>query len=201
MARKVKDIYQKQSPAPPKAIEAVKSNEMSEQYGVKKSTLGDHLSGKITTGSKIGRNTVFPIEVEKQLVAKAQSVAEQGFGISRKQLICKAGRLAKTMELKTPFKGGVPGQAWLDGFFARNNELVLRKPEMLNIRARNLNPITLQKYFVDLRTILTDLNLKKNGTWMKMECQWNIHHQTYVLEREHDESQAEYPIVENHSPL
>jgi hypothetical protein len=30
--------------------------------------------------------------VEKQLVAKAQSVAEQGFEISRKQLICKAGR-------------------------------------------------------------------------------------------------------------
>jgi hypothetical protein len=45
--------------------------------------------------------------VEKQLVAKAQSVAEQGFGISRKQLICKAGRLAKTLKLKTLFKGRV----------------------------------------------------------------------------------------------
>jgi hypothetical protein len=151
----------------------VKSNERSirkaaEQYGVKKSTLGDQVSGKITTSNKIGRKTIFPIEVEKQLVAKAQSVAEQGFGISRKQLICKAGCLAKTMKLKTPFKGGVPGQAWLDGFFARNNELVLRKPEKLsNIRARNLNPITLQKYFADLGTILTDLNLKNasNRIW------------------------------------
>jgi hypothetical protein len=126
------------------------------------------VSGKITNGSKIGRKTVFPIEVEKQLVAKAQSVAEQGFGISRKQLICKAGRLAKTMKLKTPFRGGVPGQAWLGGFFARNNELVLRKPEKLsNIRARNLNPITLQKYFAVLGTILTDLNLKNasNRIW------------------------------------
>ena len=151
----------------------MKSNERSirkaaEQYGVKKSTLGDHVSDKITNGSKIGRKTVFPIEVEKELVAKAQSVAEQGFEISRKQLICKAGRLAKTMKLKTPFKGGVPGQAWLDGFFARNNELVLRKPEKLsNIRARNLNPITLQKYFADLGTILTDFNLKNasNRIW------------------------------------
>jgi hypothetical protein len=58
-----------------KAIEAVKSNERSirkaaEQYGVKKSTLGDHVSGKITTSNKIGRKTIFPIEVEKQLVAK-----------------------------------------------------------------------------------------------------------------------------------
>jgi hypothetical protein len=62
--------------------------------------------------------------------------------------------------------------AWLDGFFARNNELVLRKPEKLsNIRARNLNPIALQKYFADLGTILTDLNLKNasNRIW-NMDC-------------------------------
>jgi hypothetical protein len=43
MARKVKGLYQKQSPALQKAIEAVKSNERSirkaaEQYGVKNET-------------------------------------------------------------------------------------------------------------------------------------------------------------------
>ena len=39
------------------------------------------------------------------------------------------------------------------------------------------------------------MHLTGSGTWMKLEIQWNIHHQAYVSEREHDQSQAEYPIV------
>ena len=53
-----------------KAIDAVRSKQMSirkaaEIYGVKKSTLGDHLTGKVSRKSS-GRSTVFSSEVGVQ---------------------------------------------------------------------------------------------------------------------------------------
>ena len=184
MARKVKGLYQKQSPMLQRAIEAVRSNQMSirkaaDHYGVKKSTLGDHVSGKIATGRKSGRSTVFELDVEKQIVAKAQLVSQQGFGVSRKQLMRKAGQLARTMKLKTPFKKGIPGQAWWDGFRQRNPELVLRKPEKLaSTRARNLNKPEVDNYFKDLDNTLTELNLRDspNAIWNMDETNSNMEH-------------------------
>ncbi|CAC5378343.1 unnamed protein product [Mytilus coruscus] len=184
MARKVKGLYQKQSPMLQRAIEAVRSNQMSirkaaDHYGVKKSTLGDHVSGKIATGRKSGRSTVFELDVEKQIVAKAQLVSQQGFGVSRKQLMRKAGQLARTMKLKTPFKKGIPGQAWWDGFRQRNPELVLRKPEKLaSTRARNLNKPVVDNYFKDLDNTLTELNLRDspNAIWNMDETNSNMEH-------------------------
>jgi hypothetical protein len=94
----------------------VKSNERSirkaaEQYGVKKSTLGDHVSGKITNGSKIGRKTVFPIEVEKQLM---------GFRFLALMLDSFSGFL-KTSSLyraKKPPNQACPGTPPLNGVFS-----------------------------------------------------------------------------------
>lgn len=55
------------------------------------------MSGKITPGRKSKRCTVFEINVEKEIVAKAQLISQQGFGVSRKKILRKAGDLAKTM--------------------------------------------------------------------------------------------------------
>ena len=141
----------------------------SEHFGIKRSTLGDHVSGKVSS-RKSGRSTVFSAEVENHIVKKAQTASSQGFGISRKQLFRKAGRLAQTMKIKTPFKNGIPGQAWWGGFRRRNPELVLRKPEKLTgTRARNLNQVQVNNYFKDLEEHINQLSLNDKPTFI-----WNV---------------------------
>ena len=177
MARNVKGVYQKQSQNLEKAIDAVQTKGMSirkaaEMYEVKRSTLGDQISGRVVNGRKSGRNTVFTLDVERQIVQKADLASQQGFGISIKQLIRKAGTLAKSMKIKTPFKNGVPGQAWWDGFKRRNPQLVLRKAEKLSsTRARNLNKPQVIKYFEDLNRQIEALDLREKplqyGTWTR----------------------------------
>ncbi|XP_069136714.1 jerky protein homolog-like [Argopecten irradians] len=169
MPHKSKGIYQKTNDdRMHRAVNAVRNEGLSvrkaaEAFGIAKSTLSDHVSGKVALGSRSGRKTVFPAEVEKEMVEIAQRRANEGFGLSRQQLLGKAARLATNMKIKTPFKGGKPGQAWWDGFRQRNPSIALRKPEKLSsIRARNMNQVTLSNYFQDLSEVITSLNLQNS---------------------------------------
>ena len=134
---------------------AVSMRKASSIYGIPLTTLHDHVSGKISSGALPGRGTVFPEEIEQQMVSKIQSSAQMGFGITRAQLINKAGKLARDMRLRTPWTGLEPGNDWLLGFMKRHPELALRQPVPLTIiRARMLNPTVTNKYFDDLAQVI-----------------------------------------------
>ena len=57
----------------------------------------------------IGRPPVLPPNIEEKLVDTVKKAADMGFGLSRKQLFSKTGQLVKSLNLKTPFKKGIPG--------------------------------------------------------------------------------------------
>lgn len=65
-----------------------------------------------------------------------QDAATQGFSMCRMQLAAKASR---QMNLRTPFKNGIPGKDWIYGFMARHPDLSLRTPILSTVRARMLN--------------------------------------------------------------
>ena len=71
-----------------------------------------------------------------------------GFGLSRKQLLIKTGRIVKSLKLKTQFKKDVPGKEWFKGLKGRHPELTIKKPQKLSVtRAKALNREVVQQYF------------------------------------------------------
>ena len=151
MPRKSKILYMKYSKE--NAVKSVKDGIYSRQkasqvFGVPKTTIIDHVSGRIELTSKPGRKPVIPLEIENAVPQKVVEAANMGFGITKKQLKLKISRLCKAQRISTPFKRGIPGDDWWRGFKNRHPEMVLRKPEKLGTsRSRMLNRVVVTKVF------------------------------------------------------
>lgn len=148
------------------------------QYLVPKTTIHDHVSGKIEPGAKPGKPPAIPVEIESKVVKSALEAADMGFGISRGMLKAKTGQLVNRLKLPTPFKDGVPGNMWWRGLKSRHPELVIRKPEKLStVRSRMMNREVVSKYISALDQLVTDLQLHD-----KPECIWNCDEKGFQFE-------------------
>lgn len=181
MPRIGKHIYSQYGPEKMvNALQAVRSGEMSireasVQFDVPKSTLADRVSGKYSVDTKPGKKPVIPGDVETKMVNKVMGLAEQGFGVSRRQMLGRAATVCSQLKLKNNFKDGVPGMDWLAGLRRRHPVLVLRKPEKLaTVRSRMLNPIKAGRYFVDLYKYSKDLS--PTEIWNMDETNLNMEH-------------------------
>ena len=67
-------------------------------------------------------STVLPVKVEEEIVKKVSTASNQGFGVTKQQLIHKVSRITKNMRMKTPFTKGLPGKSWWEGFRKRHQE-------------------------------------------------------------------------------
>ena len=122
----------------------------ADKYKIAKSTLGDRLSGKIADDAAPGKPPIIPKEAESKIAESLFKAADQGFGMSRLAVMKKAGDVCKKVGLRTPFKHGIPGKDWWEGFKKRNAEVSLRKPEKLSeVRSRAINPAAVGAYFVE----------------------------------------------------
>ena len=166
------------------AVDAVKSTAMSvrqasQHFGVPRSTIQDRLSGRVEVGISPGKQPVFSKDVEDRLAEKIKGAASMGMGLSRQQIIAKAAQLARTMKIKTPFKNGIPGKDWVDGFLRRHPDLSLRSPSPLStVRCRMLNKVVTQKYFDHLSQIIADNQLhdKPHAIWYMDETSVSLCH-------------------------
>ena len=147
------------------------------KFKVPKSTLGDHLIRKVPRQAKMGRQPAIPLEVEDKIAQCATENARKGFGVGRKEVMLRAGRVCRTLHIKTPFRGGIPGKNWWRGFKARHPELSIRKPEALAVsRSRLMNPLVVATYFSDLGKVVTSLGLLN-----KPHCIWNADETGVIL--------------------
>ncbi|VDI11963.1 Hypothetical predicted protein [Mytilus galloprovincialis] len=128
-----------------------------------------------TLDTKPGKKPVIPGDVETQMVKKVIGFAEQGFGISRRQMVGRAATECSQLKLTNNFKDGVPGMDWLAGLRRRHHVLVLRKPEKLaTVCSRMLNPIKVGRYFVDLYEYSKDMS--PTEIWNMDETNLNMEH-------------------------
>ena len=104
-----------------------------------------------------------------QLLEEALNAADKAFGLSRVQLMMRAGRLAKEANLKISFMNDVPGKDWWLGLKKRHPQLVLRKPEATaQTRLKGLEVNKVGRYFEALGSIISEL-----GIGDKPECIWH----------------------------
>jgi hypothetical protein len=157
------------------AVAAVKCGRLSirgaaKEFSVPKSTLSDRVTGRVSQDASPGKETVLPLEVEIEIAEKIKEAGRMGFGITRAQLCMKVSRIALAMKIKTPFRNGIPGKDWVDGFKKRHPDVSLRTPTPLNsVRARMLNIEVTNKYFADLGKCISTLNLHSSPHLI-----WNI---------------------------
>lgn len=147
----------------------ISANAAAKAFGIPRATIGDYLRDHSDERSRSGRAPVVPLHIENEVTKHVLQAAEQGFGVTRQQLLYKVGRMCKDIGLKTPFSGGIPGKFWWEGFKQRHPEVTLRTPEALSTsRARCMNPVVVGRYFIDL-----DKLLKENGIMEKPHLIWN----------------------------
>ncbi len=99
-----------------------------ERYDVPKSTIHDHVSGKCTKAGA-GRPPILTTEEEKSIVRSCQELAESGFGVDRMMVGRVVRDYLQERMRDSPFKDGVPGKKWWQGFLRRWPTLAERKPQ------------------------------------------------------------------------
>ena len=111
MPRKSKNLYMKYSKENSEnAVKSVKDGvysyrKASQVFGVPKTTIIDHVSGRIELTSKPGGKPVIPLEIENAVAQKVVEAPNMGFGITKKQ-ISKYQDCAKHKEYLLLLRGG-----------------------------------------------------------------------------------------------
>ena len=185
MPRKGKSVYRNYAENDLEtAVSAVKAGIMSQRaasrhYDVPQATLSNRLTGLTESGARSGRPTALPEKVETELVKRCQEAAQCGFGMSRQQLLIRAGRLCRAMHIITPFRNGVPGKDWFRGLKGRHPDRVLKSPAPLSeVRCKALNATTVGKYMVELGQVMTSLDLhhRPDRVWNMDETGSRLEH-------------------------
>ena len=110
------------------------------KYGIPKSSLHDHLTGKSTKRFG-GPRTIIPHEVEKEIVASCITLQEFGFPMTKEIVSTIIRDYLRESSMPNPFTNDTPGRCWWDGFLGRWPILKQRKPQHLpKVRALSTTP-------------------------------------------------------------
>ena len=143
------------------AVRQVKTGRMtvrqaSATYGVPKSTLGDHITGKRVRTSK-GQEPYLGKELEDRLAAWLIKMARIGFGQTKEQLFGKAQQLVTQLGIATPFPNGRPMDNWYRCFMNRYPELSKRQPMILSKKRAGISREAVNQWFDELHEYITDI--------------------------------------------
>ena len=113
------------------ACKAVAEGELSvrkaaEQYDVPRSTLHDHVSGKVAMGSRSGPRAYLTMQEEEELITFLKEINSIGYTRTISQVIgiVQAVVDSKGFDVKV-------SNSWYKSFKMRHKEFVLRNPEPL----------------------------------------------------------------------
>jgi len=109
------------------------------QYGIPRSTLSDHKTGK-STSRCAGAPTVLSHAEESEIVIGCQVLAEMGFPLDKAYVSAIVGDYLKQQGKPNAFgESGLPGRNWWDGFLRRHPQLAQRKPQHLSRKRAEAN--------------------------------------------------------------
>ena len=101
--------------------------------------------------------------MEQRLVEYVIEMSDMGFGLTRIDIMHLAYQIAEKGGIDHPFRSGLAGRTWFDGFRKRHPTLTLHSPQSLSyLRAKAGNPKILEDFFAKLGSIYACLNLLTN---------------------------------------
>ena len=123
-------------------------------YGVPKSTLHDHFSGKAKHIVRGPTPYLTPAE-EQELADWAVQMGKIGYGRTREQISAAVKKLLDRNGRQNPFVDNRPGKDWWYAFLRRHPQLTMRSPEHLQLaRASACIKEALSKWYVGFEQFL-----------------------------------------------
>ena len=96
-----------------------------------------------------------------------QVLQELGFGLTRDTVTKVISDFLKVSGRESPFRGGLPGPDWWEGFMKQWPKLSERKPQHLSsARAACANPDTIQSWFTRVESFFKSIGLISNGKFV-----------------------------------
>lgn len=146
------------------ALHAIRSkslsiNKAANQFKVPKSTLIDKLKNRYTKSGNTGAPTVLTEEEEKCLVSWIIQLGEIGLPVSKAEVKESVAKLVKTLQRKTPFADGVPGDKWFNCFLNRHPEISKRVPQKLTPARAKVTESDIRHWFAQVKAYLVKENL------------------------------------------
>ena len=129
----------------------------AEEYGVAKSTLYDHVSGKVALNARRGRHKHLDSFEEINLASFLINCSQLGCARTRKEAISIAQQAVNEKGTEANVT-----TSWWKSFVSRHPELSLRVSECVSrARAMGTNKVALEKYFNLLYQTLSEENLQE----------------------------------------
>lgn len=120
------------------------------------SSLQKRYTKKTTKEPRLGRNTVFTADMEKELAEVIKKMANCFYGCTPSQIKRAAFEYAEALILKHNFNmsSRLAGRVWFEGFVTRNN-ISVRKPEATSInRVTAFNKTEVQQFYKLLEELM-----------------------------------------------
>lgn len=115
----------------------------SEKYNIPRSTLHDHVSGKIAFGARPGRQPYLTLEEEQEFVSFLVECAKIGYSHTRKQAITLMQEIINKKGIETTLSEG-----WWERFKSSHPSITLRVAAPLSYtRAMASDKESLDRYF------------------------------------------------------
>ena len=136
--------------------------EAAETYNIPKSTLHDHVSGKVDPGASVGPPKYLTDEEEEEVVKWLEGCAKIGCAKSVKDVRAIVGAIIAKKQGVQCF---IVSHGWWDRFKQRHHHLSLRAGESLAYkRAIVTNPEVIRNYFDQLESVLEENHLLQAPT-------------------------------------
>lgn len=129
----------------------------SREFGVPKTTLQDHKSGKVPQiAGKSGPQPLLTVEGEKKLANWVITLAKCGFPVKKIDLLETVEAIVKNTDIESLFKNGRPGQKWYQNFLKRHPMISVREAESVNKARAIITEESIRAWFRDLKNYLTE---------------------------------------------
>lgn len=130
----------------------------SEMYNIPKSTLYDHVCGKVTFGARSGPDPYLNTAEEEELCSFLVQVAKIGYPKTKKQVLALVQQILFSKEITSTVSNG-----WWERFCKRNPGITLRSAVPLSLaRAAATDPEMLSRYFDTLEECLCSNEILDN---------------------------------------
>ena len=121
---------------------------------------------------------------EKEIMTTCQLLQELGFGLSKEMVTAKIADFLKASRRSSPFKNGLPGPNWWEGFLRQWPQLGQRKPHHLSAdRAGCANQLTEDSWFSRVQAFYREKGLVKRQRFVSDYEQhvWNCDESDFCL--------------------
>ena len=137
---------------------------VSDMYGIPRSTLHDHVSGKVAYGAKCGPDPYLDLEEEEELASFLIRSAEVGYPHTKKQTFALVQQMLDKKGIEANVTNG-----WWERFKSRHPSVTIRVAVPLSVaRAKAGDPVVLKGYFDMLEECL-----RMNNIFDKPGCIFN----------------------------